>query len=76
MICDCDRYGVECFELDPLLEDVDAGPPHQERVARYIELGKQWAEGHKNRMIKVPATPAGIEALLIAIQFTQPLDRR
>ncbi len=28
-----------------------------------VELGKQWSAGHANRMIKVPATPAGIDAL-------------
>ncbi len=55
--------GYVSFELDPLLEDLKLGPPHDERVARYIELGKQWAEGHDNRMIKVPATPAGLDAL-------------
>jgi transaldolase len=32
-------------------------------VAKYVELGKKWAAGHTNRMIKVPATPAGLEAL-------------
>ena len=32
-------------------------------MARYIELGKKWSQGHVNRMIKVPATPAGIDAL-------------
>ena len=32
-------------------------------MKRYVELGKKWAAGHKNRMIKVPATPAGLEAL-------------
>jgi transaldolase len=55
--------GYVSFELDPLLEDAELGPPHAERVARYVELGKQWAAGHDNRMIKVPATPAGIESL-------------
>ncbi|HSD10499.1 MAG TPA: transaldolase family protein [Candidatus Binatia bacterium] len=55
--------GYVSFELDPLLEDPALGPPHAERVARYIELGKRWAGGHRNRMIKVPATPAGLEAL-------------
>ncbi|MDZ4778931.1 MAG: transaldolase family protein, partial [Planctomycetia bacterium] len=55
--------GYVSFELDPLLEDPAAGPPHAERVARYVELGKQWAAGHQNRMIKVPATPAGLDAL-------------
>jgi transaldolase len=55
--------GYVSFELDPLLEDLQLGPPHSERVARYIELGKKWAAGHQNRMIKVPATPAGLDAL-------------
>ena len=55
--------GYVSFELDPLIEDVEANMPHEDRVAKYIELGKKWAEGHKNRMIKVPATPAGLDAL-------------
>ena len=55
--------GYVSFELDPLLEDLQSGPPHAERVKRYVELGKKWAAGHKNRMIKVPATPAGLDAL-------------
>ncbi len=55
--------GYVSFELDPLLEDLELGPPEDERVARYIELGKKWSAGHKNRMIKVPATPAGLQAL-------------
>ena len=55
--------GYVSFELDPLIEDPEANMPHDQRVARYIELGKQWSAGHTNRMIKVPATPAGIDAL-------------
>jgi transaldolase len=55
--------GYVSFELDPLIEDVKQPMPHEKRVARYIELGKKWAAGHKNRMIKVPATPAGLGAL-------------
>jgi transaldolase len=55
--------GYVSFELDPLLEDEAKPVPHAERVRRYIELGKKWAAGHKNRMIKVPATPAGLDAL-------------
>ncbi len=55
--------GYVSFELDPLLEDVDNTQSLEERAARYVELGKQWAEGHRNRMIKVPATPAGLAAL-------------
>jgi transaldolase len=55
--------GYVSFELDPLLEDSSCKLSLQERRARYIELGKQWSKGHKNRMIKVPATPAGLSAL-------------
>ena len=54
--------GWVSFEVDPLLEDA-SGPPHAERVAQYVALGKKWAAGHRNRMIKVPATPAGLAAL-------------
>jgi len=55
--------GYVSFELDPLLEDVDDPLPEEERTRRYVELGKKWSAGHKNRMIKVPATPAGLAAL-------------
>lgn len=57
--------GYVSFELDPVLEDAQLGPSHEERVARYIALGKKWGLGYggKNRMIKVPATPAGLDAL-------------
>jgi transaldolase len=55
--------GYVSFELDPLLEDVQDAPPHAERVRRYIELGRKWSAGHRNRMIKVPATAAGLDAL-------------
>ena len=55
--------GWVSFELDPLLEDPAINMPHAERVANYISLGKKWAAGHDNRMIKVPATPAGLDAL-------------
>ena len=55
--------GWVSFELDPLLEDPAINLPHSQRVSQYIELGKKWAEGHDNRMIKVPATPAGLDAL-------------
>ena len=55
--------GYVSFELDPLLEDENKPVPHAERVRNYIELGKKWSAGHKNRMIKVPATPAGLDAL-------------
>ena len=55
--------GYVSFELDPLIEDKDSPLGTAERSARYVELGLQWAEGHTNRMIKVPATPGGIGAL-------------
>jgi transaldolase len=55
--------GWVSFELDPLLEDAELGLSDQNRTARYIELGKHYTQGHTNRMIKVPATPAGIGAL-------------
>jgi transaldolase len=55
--------GWVSFELDPLIEDPEANLPHDQRVARYIQLGKQWSAGHDNRMIKVPATSAGLDAL-------------
>ena len=35
----------------------------RQRVAQYVELARRWSAGHKNRLIKVPATPAGLEAL-------------
>lgn len=55
--------GWVSFELDPLIEDPELNMPHKDRVERYIELGKKWAQGHKNRMIKIPATPAGLDAV-------------
>lgn len=55
--------GYVSFELNPLLEDPELGPSHAQRVDAYVELGTRWSEGHDNRMIKVPATPAGLESL-------------
>ena len=55
--------GYVSFELDPLLEDVDCPLSTEERIAKYIELGKKWSAGHTNRMIKVPATESGLGAL-------------
>lgn len=55
--------GYVSFELDPLLEDPACPLSTAERAAKYIELGKKWAAGHTNRMIKVPATPGGLAAL-------------
>jgi len=58
----CDDGWVS-FELDPLLEDKSCTLSVKEKAAKYIELGKKWSQGHKNRMIKVPATPGGLAAL-------------
>ena len=55
--------GWVSFELDPLLEDPSLGLTDAERTAKYVQLGKHWSSGHTNRMIKVPATPAGLDSL-------------
>jgi transaldolase len=55
--------GWVSFELDPLLEDPSCTLAIKDKSARYLELGKKWAAGHTNRMIKVPATPGGLGAL-------------
>ena len=55
--------GYVSFELDPLIEDEAAGLDNSQRVRRYVELAEKWSAGHKNRMIKVPASAAGLEAL-------------
>jgi transaldolase len=55
--------GYVSFELDPLIEDPERNMPQAERVKRYVELAAKYAKGHKNRMIKVPATEAGIACL-------------
>lgn len=55
--------GYVSFELDPLLDDVECTLSLEEKRDRYIELAKQWSAGHRNRMIKVPATEAGLASL-------------
>lgn len=55
--------GWVSFELDPLIEDASSTEPTESRTRRYVELGRKWSAGHKNRMIKVPATPGGLGAL-------------
>ena len=55
--------GYVSFELDPLLEDATCKLSQADRSKKYVELGRKWAAGHTNRMIKVPATPAGLGAL-------------
>jgi transaldolase len=55
--------GYVSFEVDPLLEDETKPIAHADRVKKYIELAKKWGTGRKNRMIKVPATNAGLDSL-------------
>ena len=55
--------GYVSFELDPLLEDLTTPLTDEERVTRYLELGKKWSAGQENRMIKVPATKCGLACL-------------
>lgn len=55
--------GYVSFELDPLLEDKDCKLTTEQRAEKYIDLGKSWSRNHPNRMIKVPATPAGLASL-------------
>ncbi len=55
--------GWVSFELDPLLEDPARALPAAAKAAKYVELGKKWAAGHTNRMIKVPATDGGLLCL-------------
>jgi len=55
--------GYVSFELDPLLEDPACTLSVAAKAQKYVELGKKWAAGHTNRMIKVPATPGGLAAL-------------
>ncbi len=55
--------GYVSFEVDPLLEDPERDLSHDARVEETIRQARQWAEGHENRLIKVPGTAAGIDAV-------------
>jgi transaldolase len=66
--------GYVSFELDPLLEDRERNLPHAERVKKYIHLGEYWGKGYMNRMIKVPATPAGLDAIETLAAFGLTLN--
>jgi transaldolase len=55
--------GYVSFELDALIEDPERNLPVATRTKLYIELGKKWSAGQRNRMIKVPNTEAGVAAL-------------
>jgi transaldolase len=55
--------GYVSFELDALIEDPQRNLPIAKRTELYIELGKKWSAGQRNRMIKVPNTEGGVAAL-------------
>jgi transaldolase len=55
--------GYVSFEVDPLLEDTGCTLSLEEKKKAYVEQALKWAEGHPNRLIKVPATEAGLAAL-------------
>ncbi|MCU0705325.1 MAG: transaldolase [Fimbriiglobus sp.] len=55
--------GWVSFELDPLLEDPARKLSAADKAAQYVALGKKWAAGRTNRMIKVPATDGGLLCL-------------
>jgi len=55
--------GYVSFELDPLIEEDTPRLDNSERVKQYLDLGKKWSAAQSNRMIKVPATAAGLDAL-------------
>lgn len=58
----CDDGWVS-FELDPLVDDAASSMSVAQRIDRYVELARQWGIGRENRMIKIPATPAGLGAV-------------
>ena len=66
--------GYVSFELDSLIEDPQVDLPHDLRVQRYIDEGLRWSRGHRNRMIKVPATPAGLDAVETLVAEGVPLN--
>ena len=66
--------GWVSFELDPLLEDSSCKLAPKDKAAKYSELGKKWFAGHKNRMIKVPATDGGLLALEELVSAGVPLN--
>jgi transaldolase len=66
--------GYVSFELDPLLEDASCPLSTVQRAEQYIALGKKWSAGHRNRMIKIPATPAGLASLTELAAAGVPLN--
>ena len=55
--------GWVSFELDPLLEDPAANVPVEKATKTYTALAEYWSGGYTNRLIKIPATEAGLGAL-------------
>ena len=55
--------GYVSFEVDPMIDASESTLSNAERTARYISEAKRWSDAHPNRMIKVPATPAGLAAV-------------
>ena len=66
--------GYVSFELDPLLEEPDTGMSVEEVAGRYVELAQHWSHDHPNRMIKVPATPAGLIAIEDIVAAGVPIN--
>jgi transaldolase len=66
--------GYVSFELDPLLEDSSNPMSVEQRAKKYVELGIAWSKNHPNRMIKVPATPAGLASLEQLAAASIPLN--
>jgi transaldolase len=55
--------GYVSFELDPLPEAENWPAVEPARVERYVSEAVHWSRNHPNRLIKVPATPSGLQAL-------------
>jgi transaldolase len=55
--------GWVSLEVDPLIEDPAQGLSVEQRRQRYIQECCRWSNGHTNRLIKIPATQAGLAAL-------------
>jgi transaldolase len=55
--------GYVSFELDPLPEAENWSAVEPARVERYVSEAVHWSRNHPNRLIKVPATPSGLQAL-------------
>jgi transaldolase len=61
--------GWVCYELDPHIERL----PANERVEKYVRDGVNAHTGHRNRMIKVPATVYGAKAIAQLLNYQVPV---